>query len=254
MGTVHERPSLELIVKRSHILEHVIDGTTRKSEIQKRCSESRSTVYRALEQLTEQGILAERGRGYVPTSFGKRLFREYEQYHRRATDVSDAKDILETLPDSGVPNEVFIDADIEYPNPYSPTTMLTCFTDVLHTSSRVAWLSPVLYPQYVDIWTELTDDETVRTLLLLQSEAMTYLEREDPDASDTLADASHVSLEQNDAELPFGLVVTDSSDPVMILIAHGDDGGFRGIVRNSADAAVEWARGVFADYWTGPEL
>ena len=250
MSANPERPPLALIDKRSHILQHVIEGTTVRSNIQRRCEESRSTVYRALEQLTEYGLLVERSREYEPTALGRRLFSEYERYRARTTDVLSGADILDSLPKSSVPNEVLIDADVVRPNRYSTTTPLAHLVDALDAATTVEWYSPVLRPRYVELWTDLAVDESTRILLLLQSEAMAHLEREVPDARDALANETRTRLESNESDLPFCLVVTDGPTPETLLVVHDERGTLRGTVRNATDSAVEWAHDTFAEHWT----
>jgi len=103
---------IEKLVRRSKVLELVVDGGATKRSLTSEISASRTTIYRSLDQFQEEGLVEENGTEYQATVLGELLYEEYAEFTATVEAVLGAKCALTKGVEVEVPTDVFLQASV----------------------------------------------------------------------------------------------------------------------------------------------
>lgn len=84
------------------MLERIVAGSTDRRELVRELDESRTTVYRGLEQLEELDLVVETNGVYAPTTFGRLVFDLFDGLGRTIDTLRDAEELLESVPEGSM--------------------------------------------------------------------------------------------------------------------------------------------------------
>lgn len=240
-------PLLETVARRAPVIEHLLENSADKRDLQAELDVSRTTVSRALDSLEDEGVLVRRGGEWTVTLFGKYVYREYDRLRERFDDASAAKPLLDHFStDSRLDARALTDADVfvsQQPAPHAPLDRLA---ELLSDSERVCVISRVVLPKYVQLVHEQAVEQATRTHTVLGREAVAYLWTNYADELDDLLRADHCLTRRTSDAPSFALVVIDET--TVWIGVHDESGSLRGAIVNDADSAASWATDLFSEY------
>lgn len=88
MGRENAIEQLRLLLQRYDFIAHLITGTTDRTVLTDQVKFSRSTVYRALDDLADAGLLIEEHGHYTPTTHCRLLYKEITTLTETATTIN----------------------------------------------------------------------------------------------------------------------------------------------------------------------
>ncbi len=235
-----------LIAKRADLLRTLADGPLGQRDLRDELGVSRSTVYKALRELTDEGLVVE-GRGnYALTTSGRLLWRRHDDYRARLRRLDDARPLLESLPEEeAFPLALFERGAVALSKPHAPEEPLRRMEAIDPESDVLRCVSPVAVPRYLpQLRADLRDGTYDRVELVLVDDALDHLAATAEGFSETRGD-DRCTLYSLSEALSFGLLLFE--DELAALFGY-NGGVVRGMAVSSAPEAVVWAERVYATY------
>lgn len=239
---------LSVINKRQDVMTRIFDGVRDRRTLKDELDQSRSTVYRALEELAEAGLVTESSRTYEPTMFGRLVFAEYEQCIEQIEAYDDAAGMVRSIEAvEEIPEWVLARSELIpalRPNPRA--AVQTTIHDTIREASEVRVLSPVVRPRSLELLYERLHDGTLRADVVLEREVLSHLETKWRRRFEPYLESNELSVRLTDRTLPFGVVLGDQ--PTACFTIYDTSGRFEGIVRSESTDIVDWADETFEEW------
>jgi predicted transcriptional regulator len=238
-----ERPAVaDLLDKRADLLGLLADGPRTQRTLRDELDRSRSTVYKALTELEEGGLVVEGDDGYALTGLGRLAWRRHDDYRARLDRLVVAEPLLNAIPaDTRVPLSAFEHGRIVAPGRHAPERPFDRLESRGENTDRLRCFSPAGMPRYFADIHDLvaTDDWTVE--LVVERDGIDRV-RETYDDFAAAAEEPGFDVRVAAGELPFGLVVFDDDELGLFIY---DEGSLVGAVFCGDPAVLQWGREVF---------
>lgn len=258
--------------KRNTLLAALQSGPLYKRDIVDRLDISRSTVYRAIDELETAGLVTQQAGGWVTTDAGDVAIDCYRAFLDDAHTILSESEFFEHIPaDCGVPLVVLRDNHgITAADQYR---LADHITDRVQTADCYRALLPRIDgTRHIRQCHALVTRHDSTVELLVPTDVLVHLREEFPHLSSELAttDGFHV----RHCEIPpFGLLLMTNSDEraeretfgelspanidadettSMILVYYGGS-NVMGFVDSSNDVACEWANDYYGDMRAGSD-
>lgn len=242
------RDVIPTVVKRAALLDRLADGPASKRDLRDELDISRSTVYKAVRELEDEGLVTETDDGVGLTLVGRLLAEEYRAFEERVTAVHDRESLLAVLPaDAPVTADLLTGADAVLAERHAPARPVTSLEELVRSADRVVGLAPVILPQYVDLFYEELVERGLTADLVLEDPVVEFLREDHGDRLAEALETGRLSVRQTDETLPFGLIVAE--DEGLVLVVYDESGELRGVLLNDTEAALDWGESVFQNYW-----
>lgn len=242
MEHIGDREAIETLGKRAEFLELLDGEPLHKRDMVERLDHSRSTVDRAISDLTDAGLVERVTQGFVTTQSGRLAVARYRSFLSEMDAILSSSAVLEPLP----------------PATDLPASLLTAGT-VHETRGSYRFLEAIadaladasgyraILPQLVDSRhlrmchaRAVRDDLSVS--LVAPSALLTRLKSEFPALLGELADVPSFDAAVGETP-PFGLLLVEDSagQPREALVVTYDDAEIRGFCRSSDAETLAWA-------------
>jgi predicted transcriptional regulator len=232
---------LDAVARRANVIECLLDGPKYNRDVRSTLDVSRSTVYKAFSELDELDVVQPCSHGYELTAFGRLLYDEYSQFHRRFEEVCRAGPLLAVLPvDVDVPFVMLDGADVYVSTRHAPHSPVHAIERVVREASAVKGTAPVILPSYVDLFTEQVVDAELEASLVFERPVFEHLTTDYEEDYSTAFRSERLEVWVTDRELPFGLLVIEAPTPQAGLVVYDQGGELKGFVLND-DEACDWA-------------
>ncbi|NHN58880.1 winged helix-turn-helix domain-containing protein [Halorussus rarus] len=232
---------ISTVVKRRPFLDRLAEGPTAKRDLRDELAVSRSTVYKAVRELEEQGLVTETDEGVRLTLVGRLLADEYRAFETHAAGIHDCAGLLSVLPaDAPVTVDPVLGADTVLAERHAPTRPVEYIDDLVRRADRVFGATPVVLAQFVDIFHEEIVDGDLTADLVLETPVLEYLQQDHTDRLAEALETGRLSIRRTDEPLPFGFVGSESEG--LVLIVYDENGELRGVLLNDSEAAIDWGR------------
>jgi predicted transcriptional regulator len=234
-------PFLDALRKRAPMLEALADGPLTQRDLRERLGLSRSTVYKALQDLETAGLVTGCEGGYRLTGLGRMAWRRHDAYLTRLDRLSAAERLLETVPpDEHLPLALFEHGHVHAPGRHAPERPLDRLEALGGTADRIRCLSPSGMPRYFsDIHDRVVDGEQTATLVV-ESPALERLEVGYEGYAAATAEPG-IELRVVERELPFAVVLFDDD----LGFFGYDEGMLVGAAFTDDPTVLEWGERVF---------
>lgn len=244
---------ISVLLKRAHLLEQIITRTTDRRVLAKEVDESRTTVYRGLDQLKDAGLVVESNGEYAATPYGHLVFRLFNGFNNTVEILHNAEEMLETVPEESVSLAPFFGANVFLPDRTSPAMIMERNESMIRNSSAIKGFTPTVFPGWVDSLHEEVADETIMAELIFEEDGINVLQENYATQFNQVLSSGIVHLLKTTDRLPFGLLVATEPDAKMQLISHDSYGNLRGIIENDTSIAVDWAESAYRRYHVDAE-
>lgn len=236
------RHLLELLMRRSSVINSLRETSLEKPELTDRLDVSRQTVDRALRELEAAALVERTSEGYCLTAVGNLAVRELNGLLDRYDQLCAARDLLSVLPpDAPLDIGPFTEAEIihaDHPFPHEP---LREFEHLVENAETIIGYSPVLFPQYVSIFHREITRRDVEIELYLDAPLIELLRREYETELREVLSESKFALYQLSEPLCSNMGIAVFDESTVWVGIYDDSGNIRGTITTEADAAVGWA-------------
>lgn len=235
---------MSLLTKREEILRAVGVTGIGKRDLVEQLLVSRSTVDRGIRELEAAGLLARSAEGYRRTLLGELLLSEYDQFATQTESLLAGQDLLADLaPEYELDPVVFTDATIVTASKHDPHQPVSAFCSLLSEARWTQTVFPAVFPQVLDQWVDLCDQEMIRADIILTEPAVSTLVSSHTEPLETLLAESRIELHQVDEGPTCGLVVAENdSTATGGIVVLDDRAGARAFIETNTDEAVSWIR------------
>lgn len=228
--------------RRRPVLELLAGGPRDQREVREALDRSRSTVYKALKELEEAGLVERRGDAYALTAYGRLAWQRHDEYEARLRRLEAARPLVGAIPEGRLPPPVVLErARIVLPSRDAPERPLECLEAYSGRSDRIRCLSPAGMPRYLaEIHAAVEAGE--RTVeLLVESAALERL-RSGYGRFEEAVLTEGLDVLRTDGTLPFAVVLFDADR--LGLFAY-DEGVLVGAAFSRDPDAVRWGEATY---------
>ncbi|MEF8807008.1 helix-turn-helix transcriptional regulator [Natronomonas sp.] len=238
-----ERPAVaDLLDKRADLLARLADGAKSQRALREGLDRSRSTVYKAVTELEEAGLVTEGADGYELTGVGRLAWRRHDAYRARLDRLVAAEPILNAIPaDMHVPLAAIEHGRVIVPGRHAPERPLDHLEALAEDADTLRCFSPAGMPRYFsDIHEQVAADD-LTAKLVIEDDGIERVQTA-YDRFEAAVDASAFDVRIADGELPFAIVVFDEAELGLFVY---DDGSLAGAAFCDDDAVLTWGERLF---------
>jgi predicted transcriptional regulator len=244
--------AIRTVVKRADVLEHLADGVTDKRDLRDDLGVSRSTVYKAVRDLEEHGLVEQNDGGVRLTLGGRLLVDRYRSFAGTAADLCRQQPVLSALPpDAPMTADLVEGAETVRAEPHVPHRPLDYVEDLVRAADGVTGLAPVAIRRYVTLFRDRLTSGELTAELVVERPALEHTWEVHPSAFAESLETGGYAVWRTDESLPFGLLLTEGDREEVAVVVYDEAGRPVGVVANDAPAAFDWGRGVFEQYRDG---
>jgi len=242
-GGLDPDDAMDAVSNRAAVIRCLLDGPQYNRDVRDALGVSRSTAYKAVNELEELGLARRGDEGYELTAVGRLLFEEYRRFRNRVEAVCGPAELLAILPtDIDLDFGVLDGAEVTLAERHAPNRPVAAIEDVIREATVLRGTGPVVLPSYVDLFHEQIVTGGLEADLVFERPAFDHLasdyEEEFVDASES--DALDIMV--TGEELPFGLLVVEEPTPKTGIIVYDRGGELRGFILNDSERAFEWGK------------
>lgn len=232
----------DVLRKRAPLLGLLADTPRDQRDLRDELDVSRSTVYKAVQELTDIGLVTERDGAYALTGFGRLAWQRHDEYIARLSRLHAGRRLLETLPeDRPFPPSLFERGRIIVPGRHAPERPLDRLTDVGARTEHLRVVSPSGMPRFLAALHANVDAGEQTATIVVEADALSRL-RTEYDRFEAVAAVDGLELRRIDGELPFAIVLFDDDE---IGLFGYDTGVLIGAVFAADEDALAWGERAF---------
>ncbi len=206
-------------------------------------------MYKAVRELEAHHLAEEIEDGVQLTLLGRLLYERYQSFASVADEVRRHAHLLSELPaDAPITPDLLNKSDIVLPERHAPNRPVQRVTELVEGAEQVVALAPVALPAYVELFYEQIVDENLTAEFVFEPPVIEYLGTDYGEMLEEAAATGRFTATITDAELPFGLVVSEGERTGVAVIVYAEGGELRGIISNETPEALDWGREVYGYY------
>ena len=241
-----------VLERRSPVLATLQASPARKPELVADLKSSRSTVDRAIRELTEAGLVETDGSEYMVTTAGRLALREHSEYERATDAVSSTRTFVNHLPrDAPVNTSLLEGASITMGADHAPDQALKPSNELFERATRMRGLAPVVLSFYPSLIAERLDEGDLTVEVVAEPDVLKALPTLPEFGTESLSEVDGLELYESGAELPYALWIMDTPKSSYAGITAYKHGGVAGVLINDAQEAVQWAEDQYTRYLEG---
>ncbi|WP_265111768.1 helix-turn-helix transcriptional regulator [Halosolutus halophilus] len=229
-----------LVSDRRDCLAALVTKPRTKQELTNQLPCSRSTVDRAITDLSDAQLVEYAGGKWRTTYVGACTYRQYEAYSGRLCDIAEAAPVLEALPDETTMEDVFVIGSSVYEtNPSVPDGTLDPMFASVRDATRVRVVVPKVMIGLADrFYRNVATGETYALEVLSATHVLEQLRELEFERGTEAMEDSNVSLYHGRIPFSFGFWISDEMEVGVIVYTKT---GIAGILVNDTDEAVDRA-------------
>lgn len=236
---------ITLSLKRKKIVERLIAGTSDRTELVNEVDVSRSTVYRALDDLEDKGLVETRGGEYKVTQMGEVLHRAVNQL----VHVTEAVDTLSTVVEGeclrSLPVETLSESSIITPSRCSPKRHLKRICNLISASQSIEIILPILTPAIVRSVATCSQDTHIE--VTVSEKVFKYLSSTPVDEQTKAFLSSIDDLRVINSCISYAVFLFREPESTIALLFYDRCRANVAVIDNS-DETYEWAQETYDDH------
>ena len=240
---------LYTIGKRADLIRCLDEGRKDIRDLRDELGKSRSTVYKATRELETVHVVESTSDGYGLTLFGRLLFRKFERMVTETRLIYEYEETLANLPsDLSVDPSLFADADVVVTEPHAPDRAVEELESFVAELGRFRSVTPVHRTRYLSFGRERADDDSFAGEFVVEHRLIEYVLSNHADAFRELLQNDSLTWYETERELPFGLVIPESSSAPVGVTLYDEGRQLRAFVRTDDPVAAEWAEETYRSF------
>jgi predicted transcriptional regulator len=239
----------DVVHKRDDLLESIGREPMDVRDLRDELDASRSTVYKAIQELQANGLAERADGGYRATLFGRLAHEKHERLLAEWATLTDVEPVFAQLPpDLPLDPEVFAGATVIPVDPRAPDRPVDELEAFIAETDCVRSMSQVTRARYRKFAREHVCNGDIEVEMVVERSVVEYLLAEHTEELAELTDCEYVTHFQTEADLPFGLVVEDEPRNRVAVTLYDDQKQMQALVLAESSAAHEWASDVYERY------
>ena len=231
----------DVLRKRGDVLAALSTDRLDKRDVGDAVGVSRSTVDRAIADLTEVGLVRKVGGGFEATRAGQLALETHRAYREVTDTLGAAEPLLAAIPDDApMGTDVLDGGTVTYADPALPEAALTEVLTRLPEAETLRGFAPVVKTNYVSMLEDAVVEEGLSVEIVLTAETLDSLKRTTAARAEVAefvaADAVEVFVTEE--ELPYALWLLDGPDLEHAGITVHEGGAVVGVLSNERPEAV----------------
>lgn len=241
-----------VLENRYGILQYLATTSATKPEMVEALETSRSTVDRAVSDLTEiDCITLDNGR-YTATTVGHLALQEHARYRTTTEAIRGTGELINYLSDDAPLDTRMLDgAAVTMAEEHAPEQALAPSIDLFEQANRLRGLAPVVLGFYPRLIANRLANSDLTVEIVAEPDVLTTLPDVPTLGENSLSEMGGVTLYETDVELPYALWLMDTPKKTYAGLTAYDSNGVVGALINDADAAVQWATDQYQEYRAG---
>lgn len=235
--------------RRSAVASRLAAAPARKPALVDALDSSRSTIDRAIDELTAVDCVRREGSEYALTTAGRLALRTYEGYRSATNAIVSTSEFVNCLSaDAPLDTDLLEGASVSMSSEHVPDQALAPSTDLFKRSTRMRGFAPVVLGFYPNTIAEQLSRSDLTVEIIASPEVVEALPSIADVGSASLSEAEGLSLYESERELPYALWLMETPESDYAGITAYEAGGAAGVLMNDSRAAVEWAEAVYEKY------
>ncbi|GAB7095681.1 helix-turn-helix transcriptional regulator [Halolamina litorea] len=231
----------DVLRKRGDVLAALSAGRLDKRGLVDTVGVSRSTVDRAIADLTEAGLVRQVGGRFEPTHAGQLALETHNGYREVTDTLGAAEPLLASIPDDApISTEILDGGTVTYADPSLPEAALTEVLSRLPEAETLRGFAPVVKTNYASMLEDAVFDEGLSVEIIVTAATLDSLKRSTA-ARAGVADffaADNVEVFVTDEELPYALWLLNGPSMEHAGITVHEGGAVVGVLSNDRPEAV----------------
>lgn len=232
---------IEVLSRRHDVLRALRDEPRERRALVDDLAASKSTVYKAVSQLQELGLVAATSEGLRPTQFGVVAADRYEAL----AGTADTAEMLAALPPDTIEPEALVGAEAVVPDRQSVDRHLARLQRLFRDADAIRGFSPAVSPELSATVGERTVGDELAVELVLPTAIYRHLHRRDPAGLEASVAADDVTFYRTGEEPRISLFIAESEAGTEVCIGLGEEGRATGLLLNDTAACRRWAAAEF---------
>lgn len=234
------------LMSRGSIFRRLLESPQNRCELNKRVEDSRTTVYRALNELQSCGLVTQSGRKFHPTPYGETLFCALNEFRQSTEKLRQSKSLLQSFSESTpiahqlVANGVIVESSCL--NPRAPLNRLCDFID---NSTSIKAAVKVLYPEDLEAYNRNLDDELSRCTLIMPNQVAAQVRSEYGNRFSESGQISGSDVFTTEKDVVFSLLIAEKPERRVCIAVYDDRANLQEIVLNDSPDVHEWTINKF---------
>lgn len=231
---------VETVRRRGSLMERLDGDPQDRCALNREIETSRTTVYRALDELSALQLVHEVEGKYRTSPFGAHVNREYRRFVDTVEALHELHRSVGTLPPATFFDPVvLIDADVEAATKQVPDKPLLCLTELLADADRVRVVTPTQSWQLFGLLDDRLADGLSVEVVLDESNVESRVTE--------VLDHARCATTHRVTQPPFVLVIVDEPETEVGVVIVDELGRSEATIHNGTQAALDWAKSVFRD-------
>jgi len=239
-----------VVVRRAETLRALDEGAVSKAALVDRLGVSRSTVDRAVRELSTVGFVTSTPSGYRTTASGRLAARLHDRHTRRLGTLAEAAPLFAGVEVAFDVDPAVVDgATLIEPAPHAPSRPVAAVADVVEAATHVSVYAGRFLSRHARLYHDRIMEagmtaSFVTTERVIERQAATH-----PGNMREAVESGRVAIRHVDRDDPVTLVLAETpSGPEMGVVLH-NEGVPRGFLGNDTPAATRWARALHDRLW-----
>lgn len=235
---------LQAVTKHHDFLEAISKEPASKRTLADRLNVSKKTVYRKRKQLDDHGLIERTSEGFTLTVAGQVCIDCWMEFQSSISTVAKGPNLLNSVGEESVPPAPAFQGSTMIRNePYSTVSPCQRTLDMLQSTEEATICLPVLEQQVIKLVRKrLTDG--IEFQIICTPEVIEGLQNSNLSVFDQFVESEEITLIRTSAEIDYGLVVKETSIPLVQLLLFGTRGNIDGVIELDGRDSFEWARGI----------
>lgn len=238
-----------ILENRSAVLRYLDESPATKPEIVDALQIPRSTLDRAIDELSEIGCVISENSAYRSTTAGHLALSEYDRYQSSTQSIQQSTTFLNFLPEDSDIDPALIDgASITLSEPHAPEQALIPSTELFREATMMKGLAPVVLSSYPELIGEQLATGDLSVEIIAAEKVISTLPKLVNSQAESILEAESLTVFETEVDLPYALWLMETPTGVHTGITAYDSTGVAGVLINNSEAAIQWAQSQYQRY------
>lgn len=242
------------ILKREEIFESLIDQSKAKNSIVDQFEHSRSTIDRAVTELSDAGLIYYNDGVWEPTPVGRYAFELHKKYVEQLGSLTEFVPLLQYISFDSLDPVIFESADVYRSDPQIPDLAVETFLEHIDGASELQLATPTILLGVVDELQQRVCAEDIGDFEIIVPEGVCErVENSYPTLRSNILEHEDFDVYCESMPFSFGLWISDDDHMGVIIFTNQ---GIAGIIVNNTSQAMAWAKEQFREVrpQSGPKI
>lgn len=239
---------LQKVIKHDDLLSSLASGVADRRLLTEELSASRSTIYRAINELQDEGFVEKVEGVYTLSRTGSEIFTKYQQYCGITTSLLKIQQSPSILPSAQFFDSWMLhNADLIFPESYAPRKPLSHVEEMVSDSSSIRLFLPVLPPGTLECLSQQIEENQLDLSLLLGSASSSYLYTHHKIPFETILTRTNNFITLKDPP-NIGLLLKESQPDTALIILYDENSNVSAVIRTNHSFTIKKTRRLFLNF------